>query len=50
MEGFRRTAILLSVIQTCRRQGRSAVELIRQPLEARQTGTTLPSLIPAAST
>jgi transposase len=46
MAGFQRIAILLSVIQTCRRQGRSAIDFMRQALEAQQAGGTLPSLIP----
>lgn len=50
MSGFKRTAILLSVIQSCRRQGRSAVDFMRQALEAQQMGVILPSLIPTQST
>jgi transposase len=50
MEGFKRTAILLSVIQSCRRQSRSSIEFIRLALEASQAGGTLPTLIPASST
>ncbi|NEQ88709.1 MAG: IS66 family transposase, partial [Moorea sp. SIO2I5] len=47
MERFRETADLLSVIQTCRVQGRSAVEFFRQALEATVSPTvSYPSLIP----
>ncbi|NET69205.1 MAG: IS66 family transposase, partial [Moorea sp. SIO1G6] len=48
MERFRETADLLSVIQTCRVQGRSAVEFFRQALEATVSPTKVsyPSLIP----
>jgi len=34
MEGFAQTAILLTVIQTCRVQGRSAFEFFKQALMA----------------
>ncbi|WP_293019342.1 MULTISPECIES: transposase [unclassified Moorena] len=47
MERFRETADLLSVIQTCRVQGREAVEFFRQALEATVSPTvSYPSLIP----
>jgi transposase len=52
MTGFAQTAILLTVIQTCRAQGRSALQFFRQALIA--TGSlndlAMPSLIPDAST
>lgn len=52
MTGFAQTAILLTVIQTCRTQGRSALQFFRQALIA--TGSlnnlAMPSLIPDAST
>lgn len=52
MTGFAQTAILLTVIQTCRTQGRSVLEFFQQVLMA--TGSPnvrpMPSLIPGAST
>jgi transposase len=48
MEGFAQTAAILSVIQTCRAQGRSALEFLRLALRAanRTDGAPMPSLIP----
>jgi transposase len=48
MAGFAQTATILSVIQTCRAQGRSALEFLRQTLRAanRAEGAPMPSLIP----
>lgn len=47
MERFAQTADLLSVIQTCRRQGRSAMEFFIQAIQAaHHAGFALPSLIP----
>jgi transposase len=52
MAGFAQTAILLTAIQTCGTQGRSALEFFQQALIA--TGLPnvrpMPSLIPVAST
>jgi transposase len=52
MAGFAQTAMLLTMIQTCRAQGRSALEFFRQALIA--TGSLndlpMPSLIPTATT
>jgi transposase len=52
MDGFAQTAILLTVIQTCRAQGRSVFEFFTQALMA--TGLlsdlVMPSLIPDTST
>ena len=52
MEGFAQTAILLTVIQTCRAQGRSAFEFFKQALMAKDSlnALVMPSLIPDAST
>lgn len=51
MMRFAQTADLLSVIQTCRRQGRSAVAFFQQALMAQHDpSTTTPSLIPQAMT
>jgi transposase len=48
---FEQTADLLSVIQTCRRQGRSSLDFFRQALTAQHHDLTLmPSLIPVAMT
>lgn len=48
MEGFAQTAILLTVIQTCRAQGRSAFEFFKQVLISINSpdSDTMPSLIP----
>lgn len=47
MAGFEQTADLLSVIQTCRAQGRSAIEFFKQVLQAeRSAEVSKPSLIP----
>lgn len=50
--GFAQTAILLSVIQTCRAQGRSALEFFQQALMAMASDNLkpMPSLIPAINT
>jgi transposase len=52
MEGFEQTAILLTVIQTCRTQSRSAFEFFIQALTAFSTADSqsMPSLIPQSST
>ena len=48
---FEQTADLLSVIQTCRRQARSAVEFFRQALSAlHHNSIEAPSLIPISAT
>ena len=45
MEGFSNTASLLTVIQSCRSQGRSVLEFFRQALAFVEGDTTI-SLIP----
>lgn len=53
MTGFAQTAALLSVIQTCRAQGRSALQFLRQVLIAATQADVahpMPSLIPRSST
>ena len=48
---FEQTADLLSVIQTCRRQGRSALKFFQQALIAHHNqGGDAPSLIPQSTT
>lgn len=49
MEGFAQTALILSVIQTCRAQGRSVFEFLQKVLMAK-TSQEKPSLIPMAGT
>lgn len=51
MERFKHTANLLTVVQSCRRQGRSVIDFFEQALKA-HSGSTLssPSLIPQFST
>ena len=47
IERFAQTADLLSVVQTCRRQGRSVIEFFKQALMAKSgSGTSQPSLWP----
>jgi len=51
MERFAQTADLLSVVQTCRRQGRSVMEFFRQALMAKSgSGKSQPSLLPQPTT
>jgi len=52
MTGFAQTAVLLTVIQTCRAQGRSALEFFQQALFATTSPNILsmPSLIPSITT
>ena len=51
MGRFAQTADLLSVIQTCRRQGRSVMEFFRKALIAKSgSGTSQPSLLPQPTT
>lgn len=50
MERFEQTARLLSVVQTCRRQGRSVITFFAQALKATLGLTTVPSLIPLSPT
>jgi len=52
MAGFAQTAALLSVIQTCRAQGCSAFEFLKQALMAASSpgGLSMPSLIPSTVT
>lgn len=46
MDGFSETADLLSVIQTCRAQGRSVIEFFKQAMHAMVCPAALkPSLI-----
>jgi transposase len=45
MNGFAQTATLLTVIQTCRAQGRSALDFFRRSL---MTNQLMPSLIPGS--
>ncbi|MDV2997242.1 MAG: hypothetical protein N4J56_006947 [Chroococcidiopsis sp. SAG 2025] len=47
MQRFKDTANLLTVIQTCRRQGRSVIELFVQAITAMvNPSVQVPSLIP----
>ena len=46
MARFKQTANLLSVIQTCRFQARSAMAFFRQAISAHSCDLTLPSLLP----
>ncbi len=50
MERFKHTANLLSVVQTCRRQGRSVIDFFEQGLMAIAGHSPSPSLIPISST
>lgn len=50
MTRFAQTADLLSVVQTCRRQGRSALEFFKQALSAKNNGQSLPFLVPQLTT
>lgn len=51
MERFAQTADLLSVLQSCRRQGRSAVEFFVRALQSTfHAGFAMPSLIPTSKT
>ena len=51
MERFKHTAHLLSVVQTCRRQGRSVIAFFEQALEAiAGHRDSCPSLIPTSNT
>jgi Transposase IS66 family len=52
MEGFGQTAVLLTVIQTCRTQSRSAFEFFIRALRAFSASDTqpIPSLIPESNT
>jgi transposase len=51
MERFAQTADLLSVVQSCRRQGRSAMEFFVRAMQATfHTGFVMPSLIPEPKT
>jgi len=44
---FKHTANLLTVVQTCRRQGRSVIDFFEQPLKAYSGGSqSSPSLVP----
>ena len=47
MEGFKHTANLLTVVQTCRRQGRSVIDFFEQAIKAMvNRDLQEPSLIP----
>ena len=50
MERFKQTANLLSVIQTCRFQARSAMAFFREAISAHSCELAMPSLIPLFST
>ncbi len=51
MERFAQTADLLSVVQTCRRQGRSVIEFFKQAMiAASDSSKSQPSLLPQPST
>jgi len=51
MERFAQTAALLSVVQTCRRQGRSVIEFFKQAMiAASDSSKSQPSLLPQPST
>jgi transposase len=50
MERFKQTANLLSVIQTCRFQARSAMAFFREAISAHSCGLAMPSLMPLFST
>jgi transposase len=51
MDRFAQTADLLTVVQTCRRQGRSVMEFFRQALIAKsESGKSQPSLLPQQTT
>lgn len=50
MQRFDHTAKLLSVIQTCRRQGRSVIAFFGQALKATWGFACSPSLIPSSAT
>jgi transposase len=52
MERFQQTANLLTVVQTCRRQGRSVIDFFEQSLIAltHPTDSSVPSLIPNLQT
>lgn len=52
MDGFEQTAALLTVIQTCRAQGRSALKFLHQAMMAHYADTDIqkPSLIPGLDT
>ena len=50
MERFKQTANLLSVIQTCRFQARSAMALFREVISAHSCELAMPSLIPLSFT
>lgn len=51
MHRFAQTADLLSVVQTCRRQGRSVIEFFKQALMAKSgSGNPTPSLLPQPTT
>jgi len=51
LKGFAQTAVLLTVIQTCRVQGRSAFDFFQQALiSTTLLALAVPSLLPDAST
>ncbi len=51
IDRFAQTADLLSVVQTCRRQGQSVIEFFKQALMAKSgSGNPTPSLLPQPST
>ena len=50
MDRFKHTANLLTVVQTCRRQGRSVIDFFEKALVAIAGHSTSPSLIPKSNT
>ena len=50
MSRFEQTADLLSVIQTCRFQGKSAIAFFRDAISAHSCGFFMPSLVPQSKT
>ena len=50
MERFQQTANLLTIVQTCRRQGRSVIDFFEQALMAIATKAPTPNLIPISNT
>ena len=50
MNRFKHTANLLTVVQTCRRQGRSVIDFFEKALVAIASHSTCPSLVPISNT
>ena len=49
MNRFKHTANLLTVVQTCRRQGRSVIDFFEKALVAIASHSTGPSLVPISN-